>query len=109
MLIKNMFQKLTHVYLYHACSPKMVSQPFFNRFRSNFHQLPNLCAKHERSPIIFFAIGSGSAIAIWLKDRSAIGDRKIKDRDRKNAIFLAIVVLYIKHIENTFFSKLLEI
>ena len=34
----------------------------------------------------FFAIGSESAIAIWSKDRGAIGNRKIKDRDRKNAI-----------------------
>ena len=40
---------------------------------------------------LFFAIGSRSAIAIWPKDRGAIGDRKINDRDRKNAIFSAIV------------------
>ena len=41
----------------------------------------------------FLAIGLGSAIAICSKDRGAISDRKIKDRDRKNAIFLAIVAL----------------
>ena len=49
-------------------------------------------AKHERSPIkrspiaiadLFFAIGSRSAIVILPKDRVAIGDRKIYDRDRK--------------------------
>ena len=45
----------------------------------------------------FFAIGSESAIAIWSKDRGAIGNRKIKDRDRKNAIFLAIVAFYSKY------------
>ena len=45
----------------------------------------------------FFAIGSGSAIPIWSKDRAAIGDRKVKDRDRKNAIFLAIVAFCSKY------------
>ena len=45
----------------------------------------------------FFAIGSGSAIAICSYDRGAIGDRKIKDRDCKNAIFLAIVAFCSKY------------
>ena len=53
-----------------------------------------LITKHERSAI---AIGSGSSIAIWSKDRGVIGVCKIKDRDRKNAIYLAIVALCTKY------------
>ena len=50
----------------------------------------------------FFAIGSESAIAIWSKDRGAIGDRKIKDRDCKNAIFFVIIALCSKYEVNYF-------
>ena len=55
----------------------------------------------------FIAIGSGSAIAICSKDRGAIDDRKVKDWDRKNAIFLAIVAFCSKYEVNYF--KVLEI
>ena len=50
----------------------------------------------------FYAIGSGLAITIWSKDRAVIGDRKIKDWDRKNAIFLMIVAFCSKYEVNHF-------
>ena len=48
----------------------------------------------------FFAIGSRSAIAIWSKDRGAIGDRKSNDQDCENAIFWEL-----RQYKNGFVSK----
>ena len=39
--MKNPLSKLTYFSRYHTYNPKMLSWPFFIRFSSNFHQLPN--------------------------------------------------------------------
>ena len=39
-LITKPLSKLTYFFLYRAFNPKMLSQSFFNRFSSNFHQFP---------------------------------------------------------------------